>query len=34
MVIMLKHNQHHQVIFSLSSSGSYNAVTTAEQNLK
>jgi len=31
---MLKHNQHHQITFSICSSGCYNSHTAAKQNLK
>jgi len=31
---MFKHNQHHQITFSLCSSGCYNSCTAAKQNLK
>jgi len=33
IMIMSKHNQHHQINFSLCSSGSYISDTTAKQNL-
>jgi len=32
-MIMLKHNQHHQITFSICSSGSYNSRITAKQHL-
>ena len=34
VMIMLKHNQHHQITFSICSSGCYNSCTAAKQNLK
>jgi len=34
ILIMLKHNQHHQITFSICSSGCYNSHTAAKQNLK
>jgi len=33
-MIMLKHNHHHQITFSICSSGCYNSCTAAKQNLK
>jgi len=34
ILIMLKHNQHHQITFSICSSGFYNSRLTAKQHLK
>jgi len=34
IMIMLKHNQHHQIPSSICSSGYYNSCTTAKQPLK
>jgi len=33
-MIMLKHNQHHNILFSLCLSDRYNTVSAAKQNLK
>jgi len=32
-MIMLKHNQHHEITFYLCSSGCHNSCTAAKQNL-
>jgi len=34
LMIMLKHNQHHQIPFSICSSGCYKSHIAAKQNLK
>jgi len=34
IMIMLKHNQHHQITLSISSSVCYNSRTAAKQHLK